>query len=189
VKYSINLASQPFRRDRAMVAGSTVVIALLVATLLALFVFIQQDSVQLAGLRDSIQRLHGQVNSASQEQARLDAVVRQPQNASVLEWSALLNTLIYHKAISWSKLLVDLEKTLPPNVKVVSIHPSIDSLNHVKLEMTLGSEKTSEPLVEAIRALENSPAFGAVTAASTNPPTQAEPLFRFRLTVNYAQKL
>jgi hypothetical protein len=52
----------------------------------------------------------------------------------------------------------------------------------------LGSEKP-DPLFDAIRALEESPSFGTVTPNTESPPTQAEPLYRFRLTVNYAQKL
>ncbi len=188
MKYSINLASQPFRRDRAMVAASAAVIVLLVGTLVALGVFIKQDRQELAGLRQSLARLNRQVNAASKDQARLDGIMRQPQNASVLEWSALINTLIYHKSISWSKLLADLEKTLPPEVKVVQIHPAIDAQNHVRLEMVLGSAKQA-PLIEAIRALENSPAFGTVTPNAESPPTQSEPLYRFRMTVNYAQTL
>jgi type IV pilus assembly protein PilN len=188
MKYSINLASQPFRRDRAMIAASIAVIVVLAVTFSWLLLFIQQDREQLAGLNDSIARLHRQMTTASQEQAKLDIVMRQPQNASVLEWSALINTLIYHKAMSWSKLLSDLEKTLPYNVKVVMIHPSIDALNHVKLDMTLGSDKVPQ-LVEALRAIEKAPEFGTVTLGNELPPTQSEPLWRFRLTVNYAQKL
>lgn len=188
MKYSINLATQPFRRDRAMIVASIAVVLLLAVTLGGLVVFIQQDRVQLAGLRQSVAQLNRQVKAASNEQSRLDAIVRQPQNASVLEWSALINTLIYHKAISWSKLLADLEKTLPYNVKVVTIHPRIDALNHVTLDMTLGSDKVMQ-IREALKAFENSPEFGTVTPTNLLPPTQAEPLYRFRGTVNYAQKL
>jgi Tfp pilus assembly protein PilN len=188
MKYSINLASQPFRRDRAMIVASVAVILLLAVTLGGLLLFIQQDSEQLAGLRQSVARLNRQVSAASKEQARLDTIMRQPQNASVLEWSALINTLIYHKAISWSRLLADLEKTLPYNVKVVKISPSIDALNHVTLDMTLGSDKIPQ-IRDAVEAFEASPAFGTVTPGNLLPPTQAEPLYRFRLRVSYAQKL
>jgi type IV pilus assembly protein PilN len=188
MKLAINLASQPFRRDRAMIAASVAVITALAITLGALLFLIGQDREQLAGLRQSIARLTAQQKAASREQARLDEIMRQPANASVMEWSTLINTLIYHKAVSWSRLLADLEKTLPYDVKVVAIHPSIDSLNRVKLDMTLGGDKEGS-LVNAIRALENSAAFGTVTMGTLNPPTQAEPLYRFRLTVNYAQKL
>jgi hypothetical protein len=54
--------------------------------------------------------------------------------------------------------------------------------------MTLGSDKAPS-LYQAISALENSVSFGAVTPGSSSPPTQAEPLYRFRFMVSYAQKL
>jgi hypothetical protein len=188
MKLPINLSSQPFRRDRAMTVASIAVIVALAVTLSALIVFIQQDRLELAGLRQSIARLNRQVSAASTEQARLEGIMRQPQNSSVLEWSTLINTLIYHKSISWSRLLSDLERTLPYDVKVVAVHPSIDALNHVKLDMTLGSDKMGS-IVSALKAFEASPAFGTVIPGNSNPPTQAEPLYRYRLTVNYAQKL
>ena len=188
MKLSINLATQPFRRDRPMIAASLAVIAALAIMLAFLLVFIRNDRVELRGLHQDIARLNRQIARASADQTRLDGVMRQPQNESVLEWSVFINTLIYHKAISWSQLLTDLEKTLPYDVKVVAIHPTIDDQNHVKLDMTLGGDKPG-PIVDAIRAFENSPAFGRVLPGNMNPPTQAEPLYRYRMTVNYAQKL
>ncbi len=147
-----------------------------------------QDSDQLAGLHQEIARLNRQIHDVSKEQARLDGIMRQPQNASVLEWSVLINTLIYQKAISWSRLFADLEKTLPYDVKVVA-HPSaIDSLNHVRLDMTLGSDKPDS----VFRRHARPGRLGCVRNGQADfepPPTQAEPLYRFRFTVNYAQKL
>jgi hypothetical protein len=58
----------------------------------------------------------------------------------------------------------------------------------VKLDITVGADKL-ESIVHALQSLENSPSFGKVTPGSTYSPTQAEPLFRYRFTVNYAQKL
>jgi type IV pilus assembly protein PilN len=188
MKIPINLASQPFRRDRPMIAASIAVGVALVALLGMLVVFIVQDQDQLTVIHREIGRLNRQIHDVSQEQARLEGIMRQPQNASVLEWSVLINTLIYQKAISWSRLFSDLEKTLPYDVKVVNIHPQVDSLNHVTLDMTLGSDKTAS-LFQAIKALEDSSSFGTVTPGSSAPPTQAEPLWRFRCTVSYAQKL
>jgi Tfp pilus assembly protein PilN len=188
MKIPINLASQPFRRDRPIVAASIVVTVALTALLGMLVMFILQDRDQLAGMHQQISRLNRQIHDVSTEQARLDGIMRQPQNASVLEWSVLINTLIYQKAISWSRLFSDLEKTLPYDVKVVAIHPQVDTLNHVKLDVTLGSDKPAS-MALAIKALEQSPSFGIVKPGSSRPPTQAEPLYQFRFTVNYAQKL
>lgn len=171
-----------------MVAASIVVTVALTALLGGLIWFISQDRDQLAGMHREIGRLNRQIHDVSTEQTRLDGIMRQPQNASVLEWSVLINTLIYQKAISWSRLFSDLEKTLPYDVKVVAIHPQVDTLNHVKLDMTLGSDKPSS-LFQSVKALEDSAAFGTVRPLSTRPPTQAEPLYQYRFTVNYAQKL
>jgi type IV pilus assembly protein PilN len=188
MKIPINLASQPFRRDRPMVAASIAVTVALTALLGALLLFIQQDRGQLAGMHQEIRLLNRQIHDVSTEQARLEGIMRQPQNASVLEWSVLINTLIYQKAISWSRLFADLEKTLPYDVKVVAIHPQVDTLNHVKLDVTLGSDKPGS-MHQALQAIEESASFGTVKPGSSLPPTQAEPLWRYRFTVNYAQKL
>jgi type IV pilus assembly protein PilN len=188
MKIPINLASQPFRRDRPMVAASIVVSVALTALLVMLVVLARQDKDQLVGINLELGRLNRQIHDASKEQSRLEGIMRQPQNASVLEWSQFVNTLIYQKAISWSRLFSDLEKALPYDVKVVAIHPQVDSRNHVTLDMTLGSDKTAS-LYQAIHSLEDSAAFGVVTPGSSSPPTQAEPLWRYRFTVSYVQKL
>jgi len=64
----------------------------------------------------------------------------------------------------------------------------VDTLNHVKLDITVGADKLPS-IVQAVQAIERSSSFGTVKPGSTFPPTQAEPLYRFRFTVNYAQKL
>jgi hypothetical protein len=46
-----------------------------------------------------------------------------------------------------------------------------------------------EPFLAFFMKLEGSPVFGAATPQNSLPPTQTEPLFRYRVTVNYAQKL
>ena len=47
------------------------------------------------------------------EQARQDAILRQPENAEVLERSLFLNALLYRKGISWTRIFADLEKSFP----------------------------------------------------------------------------
>ena len=40
-----------------------------------------------------------------------------------------------------------------------------------------------------LNRLKKSPLFGPVDPKSSQPPTQNEPIYKFRFTVNYAQKL
>ena len=188
MKIPINLASQPFRRDRAMLAGSIAVSLMLVGTLGALMALIVADRALLADVRSDVDGLNRQIRAATAEQERLDAVLRKPENAEVLERSVFLNALLYRKGISWTRIFADLEKTVPYNVKVLAIRPSVNSQNQVMLDMTVGAD-SPEPVIQLYKALEESPLFGSVVERNSMPPTQSDPLFRYRITVIYAQKL
>ncbi len=188
MKIPINLASEPFRRDRAMLVASFSVCAFLVVSLGLLIYIAVQDSGQLKVLRHNIAQVNTRVRAATAEQARLESILHKPENSSTLERTLFINDLIYHKGISWSLLLADLEETIPTNVKVLQLHPVVNNLNQVQLDMMVGSE-SSDALVGVLKALETSPKFGEVLDLAQQYPTQAEPLYRMRITVNYAHKL
>lgn len=188
MKIPINLASQPFQRVRAMLLASLAVSLLLLATLGALVSLILTDRAQVAGVRQDIARLNGRLRQAQAEQARLAGVLTRPENAEVLERSVFINTLLYRKGISWTRIFSDLEKTIPYNAKIVQIRPTLDAHNQLMLDMQVASE-TPEPEIQLMIALEKSPLFGDVLEPQFQPPTQADPLYRCRLTVQYGQKL
>jgi type IV pilus assembly protein PilN len=184
----VNLASQPFRRDRPMLIGSAVAGVLLFALLCLLVTLNMIDRRRLASTRGEIESLDRRLRALGVEQSKLDAVLRRPENAQVLDRSIFLNSLIYRKGISWTRLVADLEQILPHNVRVISIHPSVNAQNQIVLEMNVGAEQT-EPLLQLLIKLENSESFGHTTVSSILPPSQSEPLYRYRVNVNYAQKL
>jgi type IV pilus assembly protein PilN len=171
-----------------MLAGSIAASLILVGTLGVLISLIVADRALLAGVRSDVDGLNRQIRTATAEQGRLDAVLRKPENAEVLERSVFLNALLYRKGISWTRIFADLEKTVPWNVKVLAIRPSVNSQNQVLLDMTVGAD-SPEPVIQLYRALEESPLFGSVVEHSSLPPTQSDPLYRYRITVIYAQKL
>jgi len=188
MKIPINLASEPFRKDRAMLAASLAAGVLLVATLAALVMLANADNAQLADLRKEVTQLHAEISAAGKQQANFEAVVRKPENAQVLELSVFLNTLLSRKGISWTRILADLEKTMPANVKMLNIQPYVTGRNQLILSLQVGSEGP-EPVILFYKKLESSDLFGGVTQNIYQPPSQAEPLYRYRFTVNYAQKL
>jgi Tfp pilus assembly protein PilN len=188
MKIPINLASEPFRKDRAMLAASLAAGVLLVATLAALVTLANADNAQLAELRKEVTQLRGEIASGGKQQANFEAVIRKPENAQVLELSVFLNTLLSRKGISWTRILADLEKTMPANVKMLNIQPYVTGRDQVILSLQVGSEGP-EPVILFYKALERSDLFGGVTQNVYQPPSQAEPLYRYRFTVNYGQKL
>jgi type IV pilus assembly protein PilN len=188
MKIPINLASEPFRRDRAVLVASSAVGALLIASLAALVMLANADNAQLADLRKEVTQLRAEIAAAGKQQADFEAVIRKPENAQVLELSVFLNTLLGRKGISWTRILADLEKTMPGNVKMLNIQPYVTGRNQLILSLQVGSEGP-EPVILFYKKLESSDLFGGVTQNIYQPPSQSEPLYRYRFTVNYAQKL
>jgi Tfp pilus assembly protein PilN len=188
MRIPINLASQPFRRDRAVLVASAALGAMLVVLLVFLLSLNSLESGQVADTRKEIARLESQIRVLSAQQARQDAILRKPENAEVLERSLFLNALLYRKGISWTRIFADLEKVVPYNVRIMTIRPSIGGQNQISLDMTVGSE-TPVAVIDLLKKLESSPSFGAVYSHSLLPPTQTDKLYRCRVSVNYVQKL
>jgi len=76
MRIGINLASQPFQRNRAMIAASIVVSLALVGTLGALISLAMSERAQLAEARRDVDRLNAQIRGLGAQQAQLDAVLR-----------------------------------------------------------------------------------------------------------------
>ena len=164
--------------------------AVLLAGLLGVLIFlIGGGNARVRDIRASVDHLNAQLKGMAAEQAKLDATLRQPANAEVLERSLLLNTLLERKSISWTRIFSDLEGVMPGDVRLISVRlPQINSRNEVLLDMVVGA-KEPRPVIEFLRRLEESPRFGAIEGHSSLPPSQNEPLYRYRVSVNYAQKL
>ena len=189
MRIPVNLASEPFRRDRAVFVGYVAACAVLAVALVVMTVMILSARSRAADTRAAVERLQKQLETLTQEQAKLDGTLRRPENAEVLERSVLLNTLISRKGISWTKIFSDLEKVMPHNVRLIYVRlPQIDNENQVILDMVVGAQGP-EPVVEFLRKLAASPLFGPSAISTFLPPAQNEPLWRYRVSVSYAQKL
>lgn len=188
MKLTINLSSQPFRRDRPLIVASWALGGVLTVLFGLLVWLIASERGELADTRAEIAGLERELGKLAKEQSAVDASLRRPENAQVLERSLFLNSLLYRKGISWTRLFEDLEKVFPYNVRLIAIRPAIGPRNQVMLEMTVGAEQT-EPLLKLLMALEQSKLFGATAVASRQPPSQNEPLYRYKVQVNYAQQI
>ena len=91
MRIPINLASDPFRRDRPMLVASGACAVLLTGLLCVLLFLIVSGRGRVRETRASVDQLNAQLRSISAEQAKLDQFLRQPANAEVLERSVLLN--------------------------------------------------------------------------------------------------
>jgi Tfp pilus assembly protein PilN len=161
---------------------------------LLILLFLQSGAIvrargQAGDTRAMLDRLNGQLAKVKAEQAKLDATLSRPENAEVLERSQFLNGLIERKAISWTRIFADLEKVVPYNVRLVSVKlPQVNSENQVQLDMMVGAESFG-PVLELLKRLETSPQFGPTSVINSLPPSQTDKLWKYRVSVSYAQKL
>lgn len=188
MKYRVNLASEPFRRDRAMIIASALLAGILLLTLGFLGYMIAMERSDKSDVLAATAQAEQQLAVLSNEQSKLENMMRRAENADVLERSVFLNSLIARKGVSWTRLFADLETVLPHNVRLVSIRPQTNARNEIQLDMVIGAQ-TAEPVIEFLKRMEGSEMFATPTVANSLPPSQSEPLYRYRVSVNYAQKL
>jgi Tfp pilus assembly protein PilN len=189
MRIPINLASEPFRHDRPMLAASGAC-AIALAGLLGLLVFlILSGRARARDNREGVAQLTAQLDAATLEQAQIEQLLRQPANAQVFQRSLMLNALVERKSISWTRIFADLESVMPYNVRLIQVRlPQINSRQEVSLDMTVGAADWV-PVSEFLHQLEASPLFGPVVVHDFVPPSQTQPLYQYRLSVDYAQKL
>ena len=191
---AINLASQPFRKERAQNAAYAALCAALLCTLLVLTGLILRERGAAVGIRQQINSERTELRSLQQRQAQFSSVLLKPRNADVISTNAFLNELIARRAVSWSRVFEDLKTVVPSNMRVEVIRlPQVGAqeaggIDHVQLDMVVGTNRP-DTIIDLLKHLESSSLFGAASIINQTPPTQNDPLFKYRVMVSYAQKL
>jgi len=165
MRIDINLASRPYEDARQfwMRWGTALgVLGLLTLVLLVLditgFVGAHHDRVVMAQTRALIA-------DRDRTRAEADRVLNLPENRVTRDHSRYLNELIERKAFSWTRVLENLERVMPPRVHLVSISPQLDENNELALKMTVAGDSWDRG-VELQRRMEESRRFAqtAITA-------------------------
>ena len=135
MRLDINLASQPYQDARefwlrwgtALAAACILSLALLVSTVTG-WSNARRDRTTIAELRQKIAQ-------RDQLRAQAEEFLNRPENRTTRDESQIINALIERKAFSWTRLLEDMEKVMPPGVHLVSIQPKLDDENQLAVKM------------------------------------------------------
>lgn len=157
MRLDINLASHPYEDVRDFLrrwGTATGALALLTLVLLGMALSNWWGS---RDVRQEMDRDRSQMTALDQDKATAEALLSRPQNRDTLERSRFLNGLITRKAFSWTQLFMDLEKIMPPRVRVVSLQPQAeDGQMSVKL---LVEGDSRERALDLLRRMEESDRF------------------------------
>ncbi len=158
MRLDINLASQPYEDARQfwMRWGTAVgAVELLTLVLLALdatgWVNARRD-------RQAIAEKRAMIAERDQLRANAEKILNLPENRSTRDQSQFLNELIDRKAFSWTRVLENLEKVMPPRVHLQSISPQLDEDNQLGLKMIVAGDSRDRAL-ELARRMEESRRF------------------------------
>src|SRR6202011_4309438 len=85
--------------------------------------------------RAAIAEKRAMIADRDQLRANAERILALPENRSTRDQSQFLNALIERKSFSWTRVLEDLEKVMPPRVHLQSIHPELNDENQLELKM------------------------------------------------------
>jgi len=158
MRLDINLASRPYEDARRfwMVWGTAVgLIGALTLVLLTLdvsgWIFARRD-------RHEMQQKRALIADLDRKRAQAEVFLNQPENRETRDKSQFLNQLIERKAFSWTRVLENLEKVMPPHVHLVSISPGLTEDNELALKMVVAGD-SRDRAIELIRRMVDSQRF------------------------------
>jgi type IV pilus assembly protein PilN len=168
MRLDINLASQPYEDARqfwmrwgtAVGAVGVLTIFLLTLTITGWFSS-RRDHKAMAEKRTLIAE-------RDQKRAEAEKTLNLPQNRSTRDTSQFLNEQIERKAFSWTQVLENLEKIMPPRVHLVSISPDLDDDNELMLKMSVAGNSRDRAL-ELARHMEESRRFAQTNITGERP--------------------
>src|SRR5580704_652278 len=165
MRLDINLASEPYEDARQFwlrwgtAAGAVGLLTLiLVGMTITGWVNARRDHIAMAERRATI---------ADRDRIRDNAeeFLNRPENRNTRDTSQFLNELIERKAFSWTLVLENLEKVMPPRVHLVSIQPTLDEDNQLALKMTVAGD-SRDRAIELPRRMEGSGRFAQTNIVS-----------------------
>jgi hypothetical protein len=176
-----NLATRPFYNERAahlaIALAALIVLAITVLNVVQV-VRLSKHSTELAS-QTGAERAEAQRLTA--EAARIRRSIDKDELALIVSAAHEANALIDQRTFSWTAFFNRIESTLPPDVMLTSIRPSVNQgVTHVDLGV-LG--KRAEDIDEFMEKLEATGAFQDIVPASQDRTEDG--LFRVTITSVY----
>jgi len=160
MKLRLNLSTTPQENNRPFLAGAALVGTLGFIALLILAFASYQSWQSNRALRADTARWQQEVQRDREKQAELSSYFHSPAAQRVLDRADFLNSLIDARSFPWTKIFMDLEQTLPPGVRVMSIAPKLMN-GRAELDLEVGAS-SDETKIQFLQAIEKSKVFSGM---------------------------
>ena len=126
MKITVNLATRPFADLGPILKRLRISMAVFAVLSIGFGVGLHYLGAKAAVARAKERAIDSQISGINQERQGYQYMMRQPDNAQVLQQANNLNALFDQKAFSWTLAMEDLETVLPGGVQVTTLEPVRD---------------------------------------------------------------
>jgi Tfp pilus assembly protein PilN len=167
----LNLATNPLLSHRRFLAGSAVVGVL--GFLLFLGLGWRAYNLRKAeeNLRARESKIEKEMATVGHDRDELQRYFAEQEAAGFQDHAKFVVGVLQARSINWTQMFMDLERILPPGVRVVRIEPRLDK-GVVTVHFVVGAT-SEEAKLKLLKSFESSAAFSHVTLQSERAVTQA----------------
>jgi Tfp pilus assembly protein PilN len=138
MRVRLNLATQALETHRRFLAGAGLTAFFAGLAFLALGWHVYSVRKIDAELRAHTQKTRQEMARLEAQRQELDAYFHQKDVSELHDRAAFINTILDARSFNWTLMFMDLERTLPGGVRVISIEPK-QVAGHVELKLTVGA--------------------------------------------------
>lgn len=170
MRVRLNLATKPLISRRRFFLGAGAIGIASGVLFLALGWHVYRVRKADAEFRNRSEQMQLEMKQLQARRVELEQFFSLPENAQLHDRAAFLNGVIDARAFNWTRMFMDLERTLPGGVHVLKIEPKLDK-GRVAVKLDVGAN-SDEAKLKLLRALEESKSFSQVQVQSERAPTQ-----------------
>ena len=181
MKINVNLATRPFADLGPTLKRLRIAMAVFAVVCIGLGFGLHLLHAKAEIARSRIQALDNQIAGINHERQGYQAMMRQPDNAQVLQQANNLNAVFDEKAFCWTLAMEDLETVLPGGVQVTTLEPIRDEkTGQITLKLRVVGPRDKG--IELVQNLERSRHFlhpviaGESLENNGGPGAQLEPV-------------
>lgn len=171
MRIRLNLASKPLENNRRFISGAGVLGVVGIVAFAFLSMHAYKSWRSNTSLRAEIAGYQTRIAALQKQQQELAEYFKAPQMRDDVDRADFLNSLIEQRSFPWTKVFMDLEQTLPPGVRIISIAPKMQK-GHVEITLVVGALDDVGKL-KFLKALEESKAFSGVQLMQESHSTQS----------------
>lgn len=170
MRVPVNLATRPFVNLRPFLLTAGLLGSVtLILTVLVLVVGVNKWQ-EHASTRAKLTQLEQEHSRLLTERGDLVRELSQPNADALLKRKLFLDGLVQRKQLSWIELFFDLQEHLPPQVRIVSLSPTLQEDGRLLLDLRVAGRSASE-VISFLQALEQDNKFQNVVLRSQQEGT------------------